>query len=84
MFKFKAPEPIPAPGDYTLGKLKPSPWDLHPSTGAAEGIATSLYEYIGMVNYYWRLHYSKTGVIVRALSVYVVGISVYIDKNNLP
>jgi uncharacterized SAM-binding protein YcdF (DUF218 family) len=59
VFKSKAPEPIAAPGDYTLGKFKPSLWDLPPSTGAAQQIAVSLHEYIGLVNYYWRLHYSK-------------------------
>ena len=56
VFKSKAPEPIPAPGDYSLGKFKPS---LSPSQAAAQGIVTSLSEYIGLVNYYWRLHYSK-------------------------
>ena len=59
VFKSKAPEPIPAPGDYSLGEFKPSARNLSPSQAAAQGIVTSLSEYIGLVNYYWRLHYSK-------------------------
>ena len=58
-FSARAPEPIPAPGDFSLGELKLTPLDFFPTLGAARGIADSLHEYIGLANYYWRIHISK-------------------------
>jgi uncharacterized SAM-binding protein YcdF (DUF218 family) len=58
-FKSRAPEPIAAPGDYSLDEFKLSPLDFAPTEGAARQIAASLHEYIGLVNYYWRVHYSN-------------------------
>jgi len=59
VFKSKAPEPIPAPCDFSLGELKLNPLAFFPGEGAAEGIIYSFHEYIGLVNYYWRLHFSQ-------------------------
>ena len=58
-FSARAPEPIPAPGDFSLGELKLTPLDFFPTLGAARGIAESLHEYIGLANYYWRIHISR-------------------------
>jgi uncharacterized SAM-binding protein YcdF (DUF218 family) len=57
-FSTAAPEPIPAPGDFTLRQPKLSPLDLAPSVSAAQAIALTLHEYVGLINYYWRVHFS--------------------------
>lgn len=57
-FSARAPEPIPAPGDFSLGAFELTPLDLLPSLGAARAITESLHEYIGLANYYWRIHIS--------------------------
>jgi uncharacterized SAM-binding protein YcdF (DUF218 family) len=57
-FAARAPEPIPAPGDFSLGELQLTPLDFFPSVGAARRIAESIHEYIGLANYYWRIHVS--------------------------
>lgn len=59
VFKAKAPEPIPAPGDFSVGKFEREPFHFFPGEGAAKGVLLSLHEYIGLVNYYWRIHFSK-------------------------
>jgi uncharacterized SAM-binding protein YcdF (DUF218 family) len=58
-FSARAPEPIPAPGDFSLRAFEFTPLDLLPSLGAARAIAESLHEYIGAANYYWRIHISR-------------------------
>jgi uncharacterized SAM-binding protein YcdF (DUF218 family) len=58
-FAFKAPEPIPAPGDFTLRKLQLTPLDVFPTETSARDMAGSLHEYLGLANYYWRVHFSK-------------------------
>jgi uncharacterized SAM-binding protein YcdF (DUF218 family) len=57
-FATRAPEPIPAPGDFSLGALELTPLDILPSVAAARNIAESLHEYLGLANYYWRIHIS--------------------------
>ena len=57
-FSARAPEPIPAPGDFSLRPFELTPLHLLPSLGAARAIADSLHEYIGLANYYWRIHIS--------------------------
>jgi uncharacterized SAM-binding protein YcdF (DUF218 family) len=56
-FSSKAPEPIPAPGDFTVGEFKINPLGLFPGEGAARQIYFSLHEYLGLINYYWRVHF---------------------------
>jgi uncharacterized SAM-binding protein YcdF (DUF218 family) len=58
-FKAKAPEPIPAPGDYSLGEFRLTPLVFFPGEGAARNIYATVHEYIGMANYYWRVHYGS-------------------------
>ncbi len=58
-FKAKAPEPIPAPGDFSVGKFQREPFQLFPSESAAREVLASLHEYVGLVNYYWRAHFSE-------------------------
>ena len=58
-FGSKAPEPIPAPGDFTLRKLRLTPLDVFPTETSARDMAGSLHEYLGLANYYWRVHFSK-------------------------
>jgi uncharacterized SAM-binding protein YcdF (DUF218 family) len=58
-FKAKAPEPIPAPGDFSLGEFELEPFHFFPSEAAAKGILISIHEYVGWLNYYWRAHFSK-------------------------
>ncbi len=55
-FAAKAPEPIPAPGDFSLRAWNPTPLDIAPSENAARAIASSLHEYVGLANYYWRIY----------------------------
>jgi uncharacterized SAM-binding protein YcdF (DUF218 family) len=56
-FTAMAPEPIPAPGDFTLDEFHFTPLDLLPNEGAARGIFESLHEYLGLANYYWRARF---------------------------
>jgi uncharacterized SAM-binding protein YcdF (DUF218 family) len=58
-FSAEAADPIAAPGDYSIGRFDFTPFDLFPGEGAAPRIYASLHEYIGLVNYYWRVHYSS-------------------------
>jgi uncharacterized SAM-binding protein YcdF (DUF218 family) len=59
VFQAKAPEPIPAPGDFSLSKFELEPFDFFPNEGVARSIYISLHEYVGLVNYYWRIHFSN-------------------------
>ena len=58
-FSAAAPEPVAAPGDFTLRAERLSPLDFAPSVGAARAIALTLHEYIGLINYYWRVRFSE-------------------------
>ena len=59
VFTAKAGEPVAAPGDYSIGKFELTPLSLFPSEGAAAKIYATVHEYIGLANYYWRIHYSR-------------------------
>ncbi|MDH3442776.1 MAG: YdcF family protein [Deltaproteobacteria bacterium] len=59
VFSAKAPEPIPAPGDFSLREWNLTPLDFAPSENAARAIASSLHEYVGLANYYWRIHFAN-------------------------
>ena len=58
-FKAKAPAPIPAPGDFSLGKFELEPFHFFPGESAARSVLASLHEYIGLINYYWRVHFGS-------------------------
>jgi uncharacterized SAM-binding protein YcdF (DUF218 family) len=57
-FSSNAPEPVPAPGDFTVREWKPSPLDFAPTASAARAITLTLHEYIGLLNYYWRASFA--------------------------
>jgi uncharacterized SAM-binding protein YcdF (DUF218 family) len=57
VFSRLAPEPIAAPGDFTTPEWAFSPLSVRPSEGAAGEMAVLLNEYVGMVNYAWRLRF---------------------------
>jgi uncharacterized SAM-binding protein YcdF (DUF218 family) len=58
-FSTHAPQPIPAPGDFTLSEARLSPLDFAPTASAARAITLTLHEYIGLANYYWRISFSE-------------------------
>ena len=58
-FSATAPDPIPAPGDYSIARFDLTPFDFFPGEGVAPRIYASLHEYVGLVNYYWRVGYSS-------------------------
>jgi uncharacterized SAM-binding protein YcdF (DUF218 family) len=58
-FAARAPEAIAAPGDFTLKEFQFTPLDFFPSESAARDTAACLHEYLGLVNYYWRVHFSE-------------------------
>jgi uncharacterized SAM-binding protein YcdF (DUF218 family) len=60
VYSAAAPEPVPAPGDFSLGPAELSPLSLAPSIGAARAITSSLHEYFGLINYYLRIHLTQT------------------------
>ena len=53
-FQAVTPEPIAAPGDFTLDAYTVTPLSLFPSAGAGVHIGSTIHEYVGFVNYYWR------------------------------
>jgi uncharacterized SAM-binding protein YcdF (DUF218 family) len=57
-FAARAPEPIPAPGDFSLRQFELTPLHVFPSEAAGQNISSSLHEYIGLVNYSWRARFS--------------------------
>jgi uncharacterized SAM-binding protein YcdF (DUF218 family) len=58
VFAALAPEPIPAPGDFSLGRIELTPFDFFPNEGAARQLFVTLHEFAGLVNYRWRLRFS--------------------------
>ena len=59
VFARLAPEPIPAPGDFSMGKFDPTPLSFFPNEGAASHFFFTLHEYLGIANYHWRLRFSE-------------------------
>jgi uncharacterized SAM-binding protein YcdF (DUF218 family) len=57
-FAARAPEPVPAPGDFSLSRFVVTPLHLFPNESAAANISFSLHEYVGLINYYWRARVS--------------------------
>lgn len=56
-FSALAPEPVAAPGDFSLGPLEITPLDFIPSERAAHSIFITLHEYLGLANYGWRVRF---------------------------
>jgi len=59
VFSARAPEPIAAPGDFFIGKFELTPFDVFPNEAVAPKIFATIHEYLGLTNYYWRLHFSN-------------------------
>ena len=58
VFSALAPEPIAAPGDFSLGKFEIDPFAVFPNEFVAQKLFATIHEYLGLVNYYWRLNFS--------------------------
>jgi len=54
-FRSVAPEPIAAPGDFTLGEYRFTPLSIFLNEAAARRLYITLHEYLGLANYYWRV-----------------------------
>ena len=54
-FAALAPEPIAAPGDFTVNRIMWSPLALLPGEGAAFENRVIINEYVGLIDYYLRL-----------------------------
>lgn len=59
VFAARAPEPVPAPGDFSLGGVDLNPLDFFPSESAARRLFITLHEYAGLANYRWRMRSSE-------------------------
>jgi uncharacterized SAM-binding protein YcdF (DUF218 family) len=57
-FAARAPEPIAAPGDFTVRERTLSPLDFAPTAAAARSMALTIHEYVGLANYYWRVSFT--------------------------
>lgn len=58
VFSRLAPEPVPAPGDFSIGMVEWNALSFFPNESVAPKIYASLHEYIGWINYYWRLYFT--------------------------
>ena len=60
VFTELVPEPIPAPGDFSLGKFDSTPLDFFPNEAVAPKMFVTIHEYLGIMNYYWRLRFANS------------------------
>lgn len=58
-FSALAPEPIAAPGDFSVGPLEITPFDFFPNEQVARKLFITLHEYLGLANYNWRVRFAK-------------------------
>ena len=59
VFSSRVPEPIPAPGDFSVGEIEWTPFGFIPNAGVAPKIFAAVHEYAGWLNYYWRLRFAN-------------------------
>jgi uncharacterized SAM-binding protein YcdF (DUF218 family) len=59
VFSRLAPEPVPAPGDFSVGELEFTPFSFFPGEHAAGKLSAALNEYFGLINYHWRVRFSR-------------------------
>jgi uncharacterized SAM-binding protein YcdF (DUF218 family) len=57
-FRARTPEPIPAPGDFTISEWEVTPFAFFPSENAAHKLTSTIHEYIGLANYYYRAKFT--------------------------
>jgi hypothetical protein len=48
VFSRRAPEPIAAPGDFSVGMFELTPVDLFPNEAVAAKISAAIHEYVGL------------------------------------
>ena len=58
VFAARTPDPIPAPADFSLGEFQLTPLDLFPNEQAARKLFMTIHEYLGLINYYWRVNFT--------------------------
>jgi uncharacterized SAM-binding protein YcdF (DUF218 family) len=58
VFSRLAPEPVAAPGDFSIGELTLTPLSFFPSEHAGRDFSATLHEYVGLINYHWRLRFA--------------------------
>ena len=58
-FSARAPEPVPAPGDFSLRSLELTPLGFFPSESAGRRVYLTLHDYLGLANYHWRIRFSQ-------------------------
>lgn len=58
-FSALAPEPIAAPGDFSVGPLEITPFDFFPNEQVARKLFITLHEYLGLANYNWRVRFAR-------------------------
>ena len=58
-FASRAPEPVPAPGDFSLRELGFTPLDFFPNESAARRLFLTIHEYLGLANYHWRVRFAE-------------------------
>jgi len=59
VFARLAPEPIAAPGDFSLARIELTPFSFFPNEAAAGNFFYTLHEYLGIANYNWRVRFSQ-------------------------
>ncbi|MPZ78104.1 MAG: YdcF family protein [Deltaproteobacteria bacterium] len=59
VFSRLAPEPVPAPGDFSIGETELTPFSFFPNEHAASELSATLHEYLGLINYHWRVRFSQ-------------------------
>jgi uncharacterized SAM-binding protein YcdF (DUF218 family) len=60
VFSALAPEPIPAPGDFSIGEFEIDPFAFFPNEAVGQKLFATIHEYLGLANYYWRLNFSRS------------------------
>src|SRR5919106_909010 len=55
VFAAHTAEPVPAPTDFSLGQFELTPLAWFPNEHVARKLFLTLHEYLGLVNYYWRV-----------------------------
>lgn len=59
VFAELVPEPVAAPGDFSVGTFELTPLDVFPREEAAQRVAGAISEYVGLANYHWRLRFAR-------------------------
>ena len=58
-FQSQSTRPHPGPRRFLAWQIRAGTFHFFPGESAARGVLISLHEYVGLANYYWRVHFSK-------------------------